>query len=974
MCNWLTNLVCNNKKNLLLHKLSQLHFPLSIRGLVKLFHSVSSEELGQQYLFEGPEVADLQRMRSMENVKPLVTQMISYFCDIFQTFADDLKDECVDREPDANEIEYEIDMYMESRMTDYDFTHESDDDFWSFLAYLDEEQQDGTNNQTEAFRTSITNDAASSASDPQSFNELMDKIKSWYQANQAAGHSVDESLLQDLTAKFTAVQEARAEAVRLGDLPENNQWVGSAIEEYMSALANVTAEVMIGTIEYNISDSYSYGRSYNANELPEDIVPPWISEDDLQEAMTENFDSELFEWYKQNNSSGYGGLVYVAAESIGQRDYEYYEEQKRTMEHEHGEGILDTLILDWGVSAEDMLSGDPDFAEWEDTRLDYDVNEILSISNSLEESHMISGATVVAPYTHMMAAAILATAESDENLQFIFSGEINQTNIDPRTMVRGIEQSVRNNVTVPAILHTPEMQSLVDFWEEQQRREQEEREQRNVADNEERARRQEIENQRREEALNTLLEQQRSKEQYHEMLGTGYGRLSPEELQRLKELGISQRPFPHDYMVERRTYPGAGFSKMQGQPFRISISPQKDSVSPEFSKILQEMSIHNVGQAGSMPALGWAGGYADYDNKIMYVMEIQSDVMQTTSRMRDPRKIKEQANKEVIRLEKEIAKTQQVLTQTISPKQRLIQNLDRIRQENEALDINSPKYQQNQQTMDRLLSQLPSVPDVVDTSKTEAKLQQLQNQLAQSREGAEKLVYTPTGHTSYPQFHDYKSKMENMFKNWIPIFFNVVLREAKKRGFEKLMLIDADSLMKLWSKYARAETRQLFERVYDNTASFYGATPAQARNHSWWEIDILREERFAMSWFKRAIQKFGSHEWLMPLIPGGDRYVWQIHLDKFFEVMERKNRSEFGQNEFDLGNEYAQNEDKRLFFEEWLQEVPPELKIGNDLEPEFKMAVQQYVIQTQGFDPFDQAYTEEADSAPSSDELEDWWS
>ena len=58
----------------------------------------------------------------------------------------------------------------------------------------------------------------------------------------------------------------------------------------------------------------------------------------------------------------------------------------------------------------------------------------------------------------------------------------------------------------------------------------------------------------------------------------------------------------------------------------------------------------------------------------------------------------------------------------------------------------------------------------------------------------------------------------------------------------------------------------------------------------------------------------------------------------------------------------------------WLAEVPPELKMGDDLEPTFKQAVREYLSQTQSFDPY---FLEESQGTtdtetPSADELEQW--
>ena len=79
------------------------------------------------------------------------------------------------------------------------------------------------------------------------------------------------------------------------------------------------------------------------------------------------------------------------------------------------------------------------------------------------------------------------------------------------------------------------------------------------------------------------------------------------------------------------------------------------------------------------------------------------------------------------------------------------------------------------------------------------------------------------------------------------------------------------------------------------------------------------------------------------------------------------------QNEFEPQNEFARNEGKRFIFDEWLNEVPPDLKMGGQLEPRFKEAVRQYLITTQNFDPYEMSIEEE-EAVPSTEDLESWWS
>ncbi len=72
--------------------------------------------------------------------------------------------------------------------------------------------------------------------------------------------------------------------------------------------------------------------------------------------------------------------------------------------------------------------------------------------------------------------------------------------------------------------------------------------------------------------------------------------------------------------------------------------------------------------------------------------------------------------------------------------------------------------------------------------------------------------------------------------------------------------------------------------------------------------------------------------------------------------------------------DFAANEGKRSVFEMWLAEVPPELKMGGELDPNFKQAVRQYLMETQGFDPyeFEEAGGEADVAIPSANEMDEW--
>jgi hypothetical protein len=175
--------------------------------------------------------------------------------------------------------------------------------------------------------------------------------------------------------------------------------------------------------------------------------------------------------------------------------------------------------------------------------------------------------------------------------------------------------------------------------------------------------------------------------------------------------------------------------------------------------------------------------------------------------------------------------------------------------------------------------------------------------------------------------------------------------------------------MQAWSSYAKPETKALFERVYDNTGQFYGATEIVDHGKKWLEVDMSNPElRIAKNWLMRLVKK-AQHQWFM-VEPNSQKPIWQVHIDVYFQKMQEHAPEMMGQQWEAQETDYADNEGKRSVFQMWLDEVPPELKMGGDLEPAFREVVREYLKQTQGFDPYE---FEETEAIPSADELESWF-
>ena len=920
------------------------NFPLSVNGLIQMRQaSVLSPDIpGQAYLFQGPEVSELARLRG-QNSPSLLDQLIKMMHNVFFIFGEDMDDEYDwNLEVDEYQVEEEMSQYAEMDMTDYPF--DDPEKIWNIVRFLSssaESAQENAEIDDDDLRDVIKSAIGSNIPSAEEFQKLYDEMSSMersvVQFNQGENHG-------DTTMDFNAnsVTQGWQKAME----QERDGYDGSEI--FQDALAAFTSEVLQA-----IAESNNNNNTYNRHEkYMEEKLPNWLSDSDFREALREH--SRSIEWYIDEHKSGYGGLEESAAESIGERDAEYFEEKKKEWEHRYGFDIIEYLAPEY----DEENDSDP--------RRDVSLVQVADIAQTIaDEGYLIKGGTKAAQKASAITFAIKELASQDETLKFVFSHDLNMMTWNPRNVTNGIEELARDS---GQYLFGPLADQVTQMKERQEQQAAMEAEQRQLA-----------EEQQRQEQQRRFEEQQRIEDEKHQMLPSLQETTTPEQLERMRELGIAKRPFGHETQLSRGTFPGAGpFKDLQSMvPFTMSIAPTKDYV--DKGKIPPELMkntlLHTV-QTDGQPALGWVGGFADYNNKILYIAEVQSDLMQRTSHMRDPEKVTKQRTEEVATIEKQIADTQAKMQNAVSPKQQVTRKLDAIQQENASLLPGDPRLQRNQGIIDNLLRQLPNVPDTVDTRNLELTLQNLNQSLAEAQQRLKEVTDEKTYFTSkYRPWHDYKSKVENTFKEWIPLFFNAAFRLARDKQYERVRIITADNLMARWDKYARPETRILFERVYDQTAKFYGAQQINDQGKTWWEVIMNSDLRIA-SWLQRLTKTSQQHQWLIQ-DPTSGKFVWQIHLDVYFQKMQQHAPEMMGEQFGAQTTDYAANEGKRSVFQMWLAEVQqeaPYLMMGGELDPNFKQAVRQYLVETQAFDPYEmEEQTEEVDMPiPSADELNDW--
>jgi len=95
------------------------------------------------------------------------------------------------------------------------------------------------------------------------------------------------------------------------------------------------------------------------------------------------------------------------------------------------------------------------------------------------------------------------------------------------------------------------------------------------------------------------------------------------------------------------------------------------------------------------------------------------------------------------------------------------------------------------------------------------------------------------------QWRNYKSSIENTFKDWIPIFFNAVIRIAKSANFSKVRIVLPEVLMTKWQSYVTPQTVTLLNRIYKQQSQFYNAKVVSLRRYpygDWYELDLGNQE------------------------------------------------------------------------------------------------------------------------------------
>ena len=369
---------------------------------------------------------------------------------------------------------------------------------------------------------------------------------------------------------------------------------------------------------------------------------------------------------------------------------------------------------------------------------------------------------------------------------------------------------------------------------------------------------------------------QYTKNKIKDVRGRDFG---SDNAQKAKEERILDSPFEHASRIVPSSFPGSGaFNpnylpgiRNAAVPFNIAVYPRKKENDPEnFAQVFEPPS-ESPGSGGfnfhhhSIKTLddenhynhiiGWIGGYVDMAGKNMYIVELQSDVMQNTNFMKDPGKSKNKLNEDLKRYNQELTKEKENLAKQSaegidSHYDKRIKDLEKKR---DAANNDNMKQQ-----MDTAIQKLTEQKNAKEDpwGKLRKKIQDAEKVIAEiSNQIKELAEYESNSKDSWrkrPQYADVKSKIENRFSEYIDVFWNEVIYYCAKLKIENLWISHSEHLAKAWSTYITPDTVNLYKKIYDKKAQEFGAE--QQGQGYFWHLDLTKKmPKYAnTNWYQRT--------------------------------------------------------------------------------------------------------------------------
>ena len=349
------------------------------------------------------------------------------------------------------------------------------------------------------------------------------------------------------------------------------------------------------------------------------------------------------------------------------------------------------------------------------------------------------------------------------------------------------------------------------------------------------------------------------------------------EEQQAKAQKVIGKPFEHmsTLRVDQR-YPGVGAFEgkkvpMQGdvpyKTFHIAIYPKKEQSDParlhdvfdrQTGLNFHGMSFPEHKSEEYYDLIGWAGGTIDLYNKIMYITEIQSDVMQNTPRMKDVGKSTDVLNEDKNNLLIEDEKIRKYISGTdintyydkrIQDLQSKIQSLS-----------GNPAANQMQQAVVKLEELKTKRVDPFD--KERQKLNDIDNNIREINKQLNEITKSQSNSgLNRPHLAELRSRIENRFTDWVDTFYNEIFMYCSRLGVKSLYIAASSYLYLTWHNYAKASTLELYKKIYDTKAEKYGMRKIHYKGVTYWHLDLSKNmpkfaskessQMFKKNWYKQ---------------------------------------------------------------------------------------------------------------------------
>ena len=478
------------------------------------------------------------------------------------------------------------------------------------------------------------------------------------------------------------------------------------------------------------------------------------------------------------------------------------------------------------------------------------------------------------------------TIASDPDLSAIFSDEDAATAATITQTATDLEQIVKTSYDVISLMpqedavrmrkstteDNPELEDWVKALKERQELERQAREEQTamLAEEEERKA---IQRANREIINNEVAEEYRKISDPN----VSSRSFTEEQKQQAKAQKVIGKPFEHmsTLRVDQR-YPGVGAFEgkkvpMQGdvpyKTFHIAIYPKKEQSDPaRLHDVFDRktgLNFHGASFPGHKSEeyydlIGWAGGTIDLYNKIMYVTEIQSDVMQNTPRMKDVEKSANGLNEEKNNLLIEDEKIRKYISETdintyydkrIQDLQSKIQSLS-----------GNPAANQMQQAVVKLEELKTKRVDPFD--KERQKLNDIDNNIREINKQLSEITKSQSNsNLNRPHLAEFKSRIENRFTDWVDTFYNEIFMYCSRLGVKSLYIAASSYLYLTWHNYAKASTLELYKKIYDTKAEKYGMRKMHYKGVTYWHLDLSKNmpkfaskessQMFKNNWYKQ---------------------------------------------------------------------------------------------------------------------------